>query len=171
MFRKNQRKLSEKYTFITLVGVEPDWPGQVPFYNRVSSLAELTQPSDLAILAGDYSIPIEQVVAECGNAGIKYLLMLTWADEPLASLHAALREYGVRLLGPNSFGVCRPKLGLFAWLGLAQPRPGRLALLSQSGTVASALVDWATWQGIGFSQVVAMGEQIDEVMPSQILVF
>ncbi|MBR7889293.1 GNAT family N-acetyltransferase [Marinomonas sp. A79] len=136
---------------------------------KVARLADLPKSPDLAVLVGTHSErSMEDIIRDCGAAGIGSLLMLSWTGEPQDTLIALLRQHNVRLLGPNSFGVCRPKQGVFAWLGLAQPLPGRLALMSQSGTVASALVDWATWQGIGFSQVVSMGSPVD-VMPSQVL--
>ncbi|MBJ7537928.1 bifunctional acetate--CoA ligase family protein/GNAT family N-acetyltransferase [Marinomonas transparens] len=155
---------------VNLVGVAPHTKNasNLPF-PHVSSLNKLNNTADLAILAGPYPhSSMEEIITDCGAANIGSLLMLTWTDEPSAKLLKLLRQHNVRLLGPNSFGVCRPKQGVFAWLGLTHPLPGRLALMSQSGTVASALVDWATWQGIGFSQVVSMGTPVD-VMPSQVL--
>ncbi|PJE55945.1 bifunctional acetate--CoA ligase family protein/GNAT family N-acetyltransferase [Marinomonas sp. BSi20584] len=155
---------------VSLVGVQPATEFSFPLF---STLGELTTSPDLAVLVGSYSSKesqpsMEDIIAACGAAGIGSLLMLSWTGDSQESLAEALRKHNVRLLGPNSFGICRPKQGVFAWLGLTQPLPGRLALMSQSGTVASALVDWATWQGIGFSQVVSMGSPVD-VMPSQVL--
>ncbi|MBU1296493.1 MAG: GNAT family N-acetyltransferase [Gammaproteobacteria bacterium] len=155
---------------VSLVGVQPATEFSFPLF---STLGELTTSPDLAVLVGSYSSKesqpsMEDIIAACGAAGIGSLLMLSWTGDSQESLVEALRKHNVRLLGPNSFGICRPKQGVFAWLGLTQPLPGRLALMSQSGTVASALVDWATWQGIGFSQVVSMGSPVD-VMPSQVL--
>lgn len=155
---------------VSLVGVQPAAEFAFPLF---ATLSELPKSPDLAVLVGAYaanetSPSMEDIIAACGAAGIGSLLMLSWTGDSQASLVAALRKHNVRLLGPNSFGICRPKQGVFAWLGLTQPLSGRLALMSQSGTVASALVDWATWQGIGFSQVVSMGTPVD-VMPSQVL--
>ena len=155
---------------VSLVGVQPATEFAFPLF---ATLNELPKSPDLAVLVGAYaanetSPSMEDIIAACGAAGIGSLLMLSWTGDSQASLVAALRKHNVRLLGPNSFGICRPKQGVFAWLGLTQPLSGRLALMSQSGTVASALVDWATWQGIGFSQVVSMGTPVD-VMPSQVL--
>ncbi|WP_111637489.1 bifunctional acetate--CoA ligase family protein/GNAT family N-acetyltransferase [Marinomonas shanghaiensis] len=155
---------------VSLVGVQPAAEFAFPLF---ATLSELPKSPDLAVLVGAYaanetSPSMEDIIAACGAAGIGSLLMLSWTEDSQASLVAALRKHNVRLLGPNSFGICRPKQGVFAWLGLTQPLSGRLALMSQSGTVASALVDWATWQGIGFSQVVSMGTPVD-VMPSQVL--
>ena len=155
---------------VSLVGVQPATEFSFPLF---STLGELTTSPDLAVLVGSYSAKecqpsMEDIIAACGAANIGSLLMLSWTADSQESLVEALRKHNVRLLGPNSFGICRPKQGVFAWLGLTQPLSGRLALMSQSGTVASALVDWATWQGIGFSQVVSMGSPVD-VMPSQVL--
>ncbi|TYL48899.1 GNAT family N-acetyltransferase [Marinomonas sp. IMCC 4694] len=151
---------------VFLVGSPPANTFSFPLFARFLDLP--TQP-DLAVLVGQHSqSTMEQLIAGCGAVGIGSLLMLSWTSETPDALTAALRQHNVRLLGPNSFGICRPKQGVFAWLGLTQPLPGRLALMSQSGTVASALVDWATWQGIGFSQVVSMGTPVD-VMPAQVL--
>nr|WP_264193974.1 GNAT family N-acetyltransferase [Marinomonas algarum] len=156
---------------VTLCGVIPAelaTPSAKGFA-QVKHLSQLDKRPDLAVLVGDHeSQSMADIIRDCGAAEIESLLMLSWTSEPPEHLVELLRQHNVRLLGPNSFGICRPKHGVFAWLGLAQPLPGRLALMSQSGTVASALVDWATWQGIGFSQVVAMGSPVD-VMPSQVL--
>ena len=152
---------------IHLVGVTPSQSFDFPLFESLESLH--SNSPDLAVLVGNHpSMSMEEIITACGAAGIGSLLMLSWSGESEDQLLPILRKHNVRLLGPNSFGVCRPKQGVFAWLGLTQPLTGRLALMSQSGTVASALVDWATWQGIGFSQIVSMGAPVD-VLPSQVL--
>ncbi len=154
----------------TLLGVRPDDAvGTLPF-DHIKHLNDIQKTPDLAILAGETNTPLVSLIEQCGDAGIAALLVLMGTHESSDDIQKAARQHNVRLMGPNSFGICRPKQGFSAWLGLTQPLAGRLALLSQSGTVASALVDWATWQGIGFSQVVSMGSPVD-VMPSQILDF
>ena len=153
---------------ISLYGVVPDESiGVLPF-EQIVSPEELGRTPDLAILAGEDPRPLTEIIEQCGSLSIPALLVFMGSNESSEDILKAARQHNVRLIGPNSFGMCRPKQGFSAWLGLTQPIPGRLALLSQSGTVASALVDWATWQGIGFSQVVSMGSPID-VMPSQVL--
>ncbi|MCV2401741.1 GNAT family N-acetyltransferase [Marinomonas sp. C2222] len=163
LFNTNEARSS---CAISLVGIKPSVDFPCPIFTK---LTELPATPDLAVMVGEYTqTSIEELIIDCGKAGIGSLLMLSWAEKTASELLPLLREHNVRLLGPNSFGICRPRQGVFAWLGLTQPLTGRLALMSQSGTVASALVDWANWQGIGFSQVVAMGTPID-VMPSQVL--
>jgi acetyltransferase len=74
---------------------------------------------------------------------------------------AAAAARGIRVLGPHSFGVVRTGIGLHAMLGTTVPHQGRLALVAQSGAVASAMLDFAASTGIGFSTVVALGGGID----------
>ena len=71
------------------------------------------------------------------------------------------REQGIRLLGPNSMGVIRPALGMNATFTLAAVNPGTVALVSQSGGLASAILDWAVADGVGFSSVLSLGNQLD----------
>ncbi len=71
------------------------------------------------------------------------------------------REHGIRLLGPNSMGVIRPALGMNATFTLATVNPGSVALVSQSGGLASAILDWAVADGVGFSSVLSLGNQLD----------
>jgi acetyltransferase len=67
----------------------------------------------------------------------------------------------VRLLGPGALGVIRPDLALNASLSDIPVLPGRLALIAQSGAVASAMLDFAAPLGIGFSSVLTIGDGVD----------
>ncbi|HEY4997530.1 MAG TPA: acetate--CoA ligase family protein, partial [Usitatibacter sp.] len=71
------------------------------------------------------------------------------------------REHGVRMLGPNCLGLMRPSLGLNATFARGTALAGSLALVAQSGAVCSAMLDWATPSGIGFSSVISMGGTSD----------
>ncbi len=73
----------------------------------------------------------------------------------------AARRHLVRILGPDSSGLLVPHIGLHASLGPADAMPGPLALVSQSGTLATALLDHARGRGLGFSRVVTLGAQAD----------
>jgi acetyltransferase len=80
------------------------------------------------------------------------------------------RAVGVRVLGPQSFGVMRTSLGLNATYGAVTALPGRLSLISQSGAIAMALLDFARTAAIGFSSVVALGSGSD-IDTSELLEF
>ncbi|MEO8040570.1 MAG: acetate--CoA ligase family protein, partial [Betaproteobacteria bacterium] len=79
----------------------------------------------------------------------------------LALVSAIARAHGIRLLGPNSMGLLRPSLGMNATFTRATIRSGNVGLISQSGGLVSALLDWAATDGIGFSSVVSLGNQLD----------
>jgi acetyltransferase len=71
------------------------------------------------------------------------------------------RRGKVRLLGPNCLGLMRPDIGLNASWARTVARPGNIALVSQSGAVTTALLDYAWTAGFGFSSVLATGTESD----------
>jgi acetyltransferase len=73
----------------------------------------------------------------------------------------AARATGIRLVGPNCIGVLVPQAKLNASFAAAMPRCGDLALIAQSGAIATGLVKWAAARGIGFSAVASIGDSLD----------
>jgi len=80
---------------------------------------------------------------------------------PTPGLLAAGRAAGVRVLGPSSFGIIVPALGLNASTAHLQPQPGKVALISQSAALCRAVLDWAEPNGVGFSHVIGVGGSAD----------
>ncbi len=76
-------------------------------------------------------------------------------------MHAAARAGGVRIIGPNCLGVLAPHAHLNASFASVMPKPGSLAVLSQSGAIAAAMAEWGNLHGIGFSSIVSLGDQVD----------
>ena len=74
---------------------------------------------------------------------------------------AAARPRGLRILGPNCLGVMRTDAGLNATFSPVAALPGSLALVSQSGAICTAILDWARGAGVGFSSVVSLGGAAD----------
>jgi acetyltransferase len=70
-------------------------------------------------------------------------------------------NYGIRILGPNCLGLIRPDWGLNATFGNNNARPGNLALVSQSGALCTAILDWAEQRHIGLSAVISTGIAAD----------
>jgi acetyltransferase len=73
----------------------------------------------------------------------------------------AARVHGLRLIGPNCLGILAPGAKLNASFAASTPRSGDLALISQSGAIATGLVEWAATRAVGFSAVVSLGDSID----------
>jgi acetyltransferase len=68
---------------------------------------------------------------------------------------------GMRVLGPGSFGIAIPGIGLNASRAHLPLTPGRLALVSQSAALCRAVVDWAAPNGVGFSHIVGVGGNLN----------
>ena len=80
---------------------------------------------------------------------------------PGTGLVEARRATGMRVLGPGSFGIAVPSLGLNASLAHITPPLGKLAVASQSATLCRAVLDWAQPNGVGFSHIVGVGGNND----------
>ena len=74
---------------------------------------------------------------------------------------AAAKPHLLRILGPNCVGLLIPALGLNASFAHTGALPGKIAFVSQSGALATAVLDWAKSRGIGFSKFVSLGDSAD----------
>jgi acetyltransferase len=123
------------------------------------TLADLAQTrADLAIIAlpGDEAIEALEVA---GRIKCRAALVVSSGIPPdvAAEMHGVARRHGMQLLGPNSMGFQRPRIGLNASIAGGLASAGPLALVSQSGALTSSILDWATQNGVGFSTVVSLG--------------
>jgi len=128
----------------------------------VPSVAALPEPVDLAVIA----VPAARVSAvadECGRRGVKALIVITAGlDTPQgADLLAICRRYGMRLAGPNCFGVAVPGIGLDATFAARHPAAGTAGLVMQSGGLGFALADRLSRLGIGVSSFASIGNKYD----------
>uniref|UniRef100_B8DM77 GCN5-related N-acetyltransferase n=1 Tax=Nitratidesulfovibrio vulgaris (strain DSM 19637 / Miyazaki F) TaxID=883 RepID=B8DM77_NITV9 len=78
-----------------------------------------------------------------------------------AALLQAAQRWGVRVLGPNCLGFITPSVGVNASLAPREALPGKVAFLSQSDSLFTSVLDWATSKGIGFSHFIALGDRYD----------
>jgi acetyltransferase len=109
-------------------------------------------PFDMAVLACRPD-EVADVLVALGQAGIGAVVCAT----PAPGLADAARVAGVRVLGPSSFGLIVPAIGLNASTAHVPVLPGRVALVSQSAALCRAVLDWAAPNGVGFSHVVGTG--------------
>ena len=131
-------------------------------------LADLPQKVDLAVVVTP-ARTVPQIVREAGAAGTRAAVVLTsgFGETGAAGrklqdeLVAAARAGGVRVLGPNCLGLMRTDTALNATFARGNALRGGLALVSQSGAICGAILDWATRSGIGFSSVVSLGAAAD----------
>ncbi|WP_028456145.1 bifunctional acetate--CoA ligase family protein/GNAT family N-acetyltransferase [Chitinilyticum litopenaei] len=132
------------------------------------TIADAPGPLDLAIITTPTD-SLAQEVEACGRAGVKAVCIMSqdFVGTDAASrilldrLVALARQFGMRLLGPSVFGMARPVSRLAAANFQGKIQAGSLALVSQSSSVTSAIMDWAESHDIGFSSVVSLGSAAD----------
>jgi acetyltransferase len=132
-----------------------------------TNVKELQEPPDLAVLI----IParfVPQAIQDCGEKGVKGAVIITGGfseagaegEELQQQTTEVARKFGVRLIGPNCQGVNNPHHPICAsWPLLTYP--GKVAVISQSGTVGAAMMDWFSEEKLGVSSFVSMGNRAD----------
>ena len=126
------------------------------------SVGGLPTVPDLVVVA----VPpaqVSKVARECGKQGVRALVVITsgLGVSGDARLLATCRQYGMRLVGPNCFGVAVPGLGLDATFAVRHPQPGVAGLVVQSGGVGIALLEHFSRLGIGISSFASVGDKMD----------
>ncbi len=129
---------------------------------------ELPAIPELALIATP-APTVAQVLEDCGKRGIRHAIVLSAGFREVGAKGAALEEavkhvagkYGIRFIGPNCLGIQRPGIGLNATFSQGATLAGDLALVSQSGALCTAMLDWAENNGIGFSSVISTGASAD----------
>ncbi len=125
------------------------------------SVADLPAGVDLAVVAVP-AAAVPAVAADCGRSGVRALVVITAGlGSAGADLLAICRRYGMRLVGPNCFGVAVPALRLNATFGAHPPAAGTAGLVVQSGGVGIALLEHMSRLGIGVSSFASVGDKFD----------
>jgi acyl-CoA synthetase (NDP forming)/GNAT superfamily N-acetyltransferase len=126
------------------------------------SVSALPESAELAVIAVPPAA-LAAVADECGRTGVKAIVVITSGLDALqgADLLAACRRYGMRLVGPNCFGVAVPGIGLDATFAARHPAPGHVGLVMQSGGLGFALVDRLSRLGLGISSFASVGNKFD----------
>ncbi len=131
------------------------------------SIGEIPEAVDMALIVTPAST-VTKLAKECGMKKVKTLVVISAgfgetgtkegrkAEEELRSI---ANEHGMHLIGPNCLGVLRPSIGLNASFAVDLPAAGSIALFSQSGALAVALMDGSPALGLGYSLVVSMGNK------------
>jgi acetyltransferase len=136
-----------------------------PCYRSIAAIAE---PVDLAIIATPAKT-VPEIIHACGEHGVRAVIIISTGfnagEEHGAALKRAVleaaRQYSLRILGPNCLGLIRPVNGINATFSKNTAKPGQLALVSQSGALCTAILDWAVAHDVGFSAIVSLGDSAD----------
>lgn len=133
-----------------------------------ASVLDLPEPPDLALLTVP-AAAVSDVVRQCGEKGVRAVVVITAGfretgpagAEAERELVEVARRYGVRLVGPNSVGVINTSVGMNATFAETAPFQYEVGMLSQSGAIATAILDWARSINMGFSKFVSLGNMAD----------
>ncbi|MES9968749.1 MAG: bifunctional acetate--CoA ligase family protein/GNAT family N-acetyltransferase [Candidatus Thiodiazotropha sp.] len=128
------------------------------------SIDAINKPVELAVVATPAKT-IPAIVQACGEHGVKTMIILSAGFRETGVTGRRLedkvvelaKEYGIRFIGPNCLGLIRPDKGLNITFGNNNAAPGNLALVSQSGAICTAILDWAEVNEVGFSTVISTG--------------
>jgi len=131
----------------------------------VKSYDDLSEVPDLVVIAVPAAAVPAAVAAAAQKGTAAGIIVTAGLGHGPGSLFELCeknaRAAGMRLVGPNCLGVLVPRAKLNASFAASSPPVGDLALISQSGAIATGLVEWAALRGVGFSAVVSIGDSID----------
>jgi acetyltransferase len=119
---------------------------------------------DLAVIVAPAKA-VPTIITDCGENGVGAAIVISAnfseAGPKGAALEAEMlrraKRYGMRILGPNCLGVIRSDIGLNATFSAGNALPGRIAVISQSGALCTAILDWAERNDVGFSSLISTG--------------
>ena len=135
-----------------------------------STILDVPDAVDMAIII----VPKEHVAAvarQCGEKGVGGLVVISAGFSEVGpegkkrelEVLRICHEYGMRMIGPNCFGVVNtdPDVSLNATFGKTFPNHGRVGFITQSGAMGEAIMSHANELGIGFSLVASIGNKAD----------
>src|ERR671918_1882463 len=131
------------------------------------TILDVPDDVDLAVVAVPATAVLD-VIEQCGQKGVAGLVVLSAGFDEVAGgavAQAGLRDrahrHGMRLVGPNCIGVVNTAVGLNATFSPYAPRPGRIAMQSQSGALGIAVLERSARIGLGVSSFVSVGNKAD----------
>ncbi len=137
-------------------------------FDAVPQVADLKTHVDMAVIA----LPMQdvpEVVAWCGQKKMRGCVVISASpvrpgdpeNEIWSSMRQIVRNTGIRIIGPDSVGIINTRAGLNASFMHTLPLPGKIAFLSQSGAVCTAVLDLSLREKVGFSHFVNLGSGLD----------
>ncbi|NUQ62283.1 MAG: acetate--CoA ligase family protein [Pirellulales bacterium] len=131
-------------------------------------VVDIEDDVDLAVIVFPADV-VDRALQQCGQKGIRAVIVISAGFREVGPEGAKREErlknicadYGISLIGPNCLGAINtdPKVQLNASFARKMPLAGRIAFLSQSGALCTAVLDYARDKQIGFSKFVSFGNK------------
>jgi acetyltransferase len=151
----------------TVYPVNPKRPNVlgIKAYPRI---ADVPDHVELAIIVTP-AATVPGLVKECVAAGVKGAIIISAGFKETGPAGLALeqqtlaeaRKGRMRIVGPNCLGIMNPLNGFNGTFAKRLPLPGRVAFISQSGALLTAILDWSLREMIGLSACVSIGSMLD----------
>jgi acetyltransferase len=133
-----------------------------------AKLRDTRDEIDLAIIATP-AATVPDLVKECGENGVGGVVIIsagfmeagTEGKQLTEEILAYGRQYKMRIIGPNCLGFIKPSIKLNASFANKMALPGKIAFISQSGALCTAILDWSVEKNVGFSYFVSIGSMVD----------
>ncbi len=132
------------------------------------SVLAVPKAIDLAVIVVPAKI-VPFVLEEIGQKGIKSVIVITagfgeigkQGEKAQEDLKKILEKYKLRIVGPNCLGTIDTRTPLNTSFASNFPLKSNLAVVSQSGAMCAAILDWALKNNVGFSKFISLGNKID----------
>ena len=130
------------------------------------SIEEIKDNIDLAIITIPAKI-VYDAVKKCGEKGVKYCIIISSGFSEIGNkkeeerIVNVAKKYGMRIVGPNVFGIYVAKSKLNATFGPKKVYPGHIAIITQSGALGIAMIGKSANNHIGLSAVISVGNKAD----------
>ncbi len=135
-----------------------------------STILDVPDAVDLAVIIVPRDL-VAQTMENCGEKGVKAVVVITSGFKEVGEEGARkeeevveiARKYGMRMVGPNCFGVLNtaPDISMNATFSKTNPLPGKVGFMSQSGALGEAILDYANTINLGFSMFASVGNKAD----------
>lgn len=135
-------------------------------FRTYPSVEEVEETVDMAILALPRKV-VTETLHQCGRKGVKFVIIITAGFGEVGNLAeerqlvSIASSYGMRILGPNIFGIYSSAAKLNATFGPREIRPGTITMITQSGALGVALMGKTVVEKLGLSGVVSIGNKAD----------
>ncbi len=132
------------------------------------TVLDVPGPIDLGVVVIPSKL-VPQAVRECGEKGIKYLVIISAGFKEVGVEGARLENevkdiakgYGMRIVGPNCLGALNAHTKCNVSFAKKMPLAGNISIITQSGALGTAILDWSDATGIGFDSFVSLGNKSD----------
>ncbi|UCC78534.1 MAG: acetate--CoA ligase family protein [Candidatus Zixiibacteriota bacterium] len=135
-----------------------------------STILDVPDAVDLVIIVTPRD-QVKSILEQCGEKGVKGAVVITAGFKEIGEegakkeleLVEVIKKYNIRMVGPNCFGVLNtdPEYSMNATFSKVQPIPGTVGIMSQSGALGEAILDYANSLNLGFSMFVSVGNKAD----------